>query len=212
MWAIRQKILPSKREQTTSVHGVFLTQTRGVSWILYSGSKIHKISDKRLSKYLCPLSLSRWFWRERSQGYNYFHISCQFGNASLWRVGTCRWRVDGDRRLSYWLNFVAAVRNIERRLDCVNVRPTFSQWERRWSPSSTWNYVSTRKQQNTLQLPTIKKIAVQGDIRCKVLAALFTVRYLLLSWAWIGLIEGCDWRKLVLIIYSLKWSTHWWNF
>ena len=73
---------------------------------------------------------------------------------------TCWWRVDGDRCLSYWLNFVAAILKIERRLDCINVRPKFSQWERRWSPSSTWNYVSTRKQQNTLQLTTFKKIAV----------------------------------------------------
>ena len=96
--------------------------------------------------------------------YSYFHIGCQFGSASPWRVSMCRWRVDGDRRLSYWLNFVAAVRKIERRLDCVNARPMFSQWERRRSPSSTWNYVSTRKQQNTLQLPTIKKIAVANEI------------------------------------------------
>ena len=78
-----------------------------------------------------------------------------------WRVGTCRWRVNAAHRLSYWLNFYAAVRKIERRLDCVNVRPTFRQWERIWSPSSTWNFVSICKQQNTLQLTTIKKIAVK---------------------------------------------------
>ena len=93
--------------------------------------------------------------------YSYFHIGSQFCSACLWRVGTCRWRVDRDRRLFYWLNFVTTVQKIERRLGCVNVRPSLlSQWERGWSPSSTWNYVSTRKQQNTLQLTTITKIAV----------------------------------------------------
>ena len=97
---------------------------------------------------------------EQGKKYSYFQIGSQFGSASPWRVGTCRWRVDGDRRLSYWLNFAVAVRRIEWRLDCVNVRPALSQWERRWSLSSTWNYVSTRKQQNTLQLTTIKKMAV----------------------------------------------------
>ena len=92
--------------------------------------------------------------------YSYYHIGSQFCSACRWYVGTCRWRVDGDCRLFYWLNSVTAVRKIERRLGWVNVRPTFSQWERRWSPSSTWNYVSTCKQQNTLQLTTITKIAV----------------------------------------------------
>ena len=92
-------------------------------------------------------------------------IGSQFISASPWRVGTCRWRVDGDRRLSNWLSFAAAVRKIEGRLDCVNVRPTLSQWQRRRSPSSTWNYVSTRKQQNTLQLTTIEKIAVWWKLR-----------------------------------------------
>ena len=65
---------------------------------------------------------------------------------------TCRhvWsRVDDDRRPSYSLNFVDAVRKIERLLDCVNVRPTFSQLP-----------VAPRKQQNTLQLTTIMEIAV----------------------------------------------------
>ena len=73
---------------------------------------------------------------------------------------TCQWRINGDCRLSYWLSFAAAVRRMERQLGCVNVRPTLSQWEGRWSPSSTWNYVSTRKQQSTLQLTPIMKIAV----------------------------------------------------
>ena len=89
--------------------------------------------------------------------YSKFLNGCQSGSACPWRVGTCQWRVDGDRRLSYWLDLLGAIRKIERRLNCVNVRSAFSQWERRWNPSSTWNYVSTRKQQNTLQLTTIKK-------------------------------------------------------
>ena len=92
--------------------------------------------------------------------YSSFHIGSQFCSACPWRIGTTRWRVDGDRLLFYWLNFVIAVRKIGRRLGCVNVRPTFSQWEREWSPSSTWNYVSTGKQQSILQLTTITKIAV----------------------------------------------------
>ena len=33
---------------------------------------------------------------------------------------------------------------------------------------------------------------VQGDIRCKVLAALCTVKYLLVTQAGAGLIEGCN--------------------
>ena len=33
---------------------------------------------------------------------------------------------------------------------------------------------------------------VQGDIQCKVLAALSTVKYLLVTWAGTGLIEGCN--------------------
>ena len=48
----------------------------------------------------------------------------------------------------------------EKSRDCVNVRSTFNQWERSSSPSSTRNYMSTRKQQNTVQLTTIMKIAV----------------------------------------------------
>ena len=66
--------------------------------------------------------------------------------------------IDGDRRLSHCLSFAAVVRKIVRRLEIAS--PTLSQWERRWSPSSTWNFVSTRKRQNTLHLTTIKKIAV----------------------------------------------------
>ena len=85
--------------------------------------------------------------------YSYFDIGSQSGSASPWRIGTCPWRDDGDRRLS-------AVRKMERRLGHVNVRPTLRQWEGRWSPSSTYNYVLTLKQQNTLQLTTIMKIAV----------------------------------------------------
>ena len=94
--------------------------------------------------------------------YSKFLNGCQSGSACPWRVGTCQWRVDGDRRLSYWLDLLGAIRKIERRLNCVNVRSAFNQWEKRRNPSSTWNYVSTRKQQNTLQLPTIKKFAVCG--------------------------------------------------
>ena len=45
---------------------------------------------------------------------------------------------------------------------------------------------------------------VQGDIRCKVLAALSTVKYLFITWAGTGLIEGCNWRKLILFIYSFS--------
>ena len=94
------------------------------------------------------------------QVYSKFLNSCQSGSTCPWCVGTCRWRVDGDRRLSYWLHLLGAIRKIERRLNCVNIRSAFSQWEKRRNPSSTWYYVSTRKQQNTLQLPTIKKFAV----------------------------------------------------
>ena len=102
--------------------------------------------------------------------YSKFLNGCQSGSACPWRVGTCQWRVDGDRRLSDWLDLLGAIRKIERRLNCVNVRSAFSQWEKRRNPSSTWNYVSTRKQQNTLQLPTIKKFAVRNllwEICCK---------------------------------------------
>ena len=95
-----------------------------------------------------------------SYWYSTFLNGCQSGSACPWRVDTCQWRVDGDRRLSYWLDLLGVIRKIERRLNCVDVRSGFSQWERRWNPSSTWNYVSTRKQQNTLQLTTIKKFAV----------------------------------------------------
>ena len=104
------------------------------------------------------------FHGSQSPVYSKFLNGCQSGSACPWRVGTCRWRVDEDRRLSYWLDLLGAIRKIEGRLNCVNVRSAFSQWERRWNPSSTWNYVSTRKQQNTLQLTTIKKFAVPPNI------------------------------------------------
>ena len=79
--------------------------------------------------------------------YSYFYIGSQFDGASPWLDGTCRWHVDGDRRLSYWLNFVAVVQ--KSRATVRLRRPTFSQWKIRWSPSSTCNYVSTRQLQNT---------------------------------------------------------------
>ena len=94
------------------------------------------------------------------EDYSKFLNGCQSGSACPWRVGTCQWGVDGDRHLSYWLDLLGAIRKVERRLNCVNVRSAFSQWEKRRNPSSTWNYMSTRKQQNTPQLPTIKKFAV----------------------------------------------------
>ena len=45
---------------------------------------------------------------------------------------------------------------------------------------------------------------VHGNIRCKVLAALSAVKYLIVTWAGTHLIEGCNWRKLVLVIYLLN--------
>ena len=120
-------------------------------------------------------------WRpasEKTSIYSKFLNGCQSGSACPWRVGTCQWRVDGDRRLSYWLDLLGVIRKIERWLTCANVRSGFSQWERRWNPSSTWNYVSTRKQQSTLQLTTIKKFAVSPPLgknqNCFWLVKLFT--------------------------------------
>ena len=42
---------------------------------------------------------------------------------------------------------------------------------------------------------------VQGDIRCKVLAALSTVDNL--SWNW-SIIEGCNRKKCMLVIFFIK--------
>ena len=118
--------------------------------------------------------------------YSKFLNGCHSGSACPWRVGTCQWRVDGDRRLSYWMDLLGVIRKIERRLNYVNVRSGFSQWERRWNPSSTWNYVSTRKQQNTLQLTTIKKFAIQlYSCRCLLFLRFFLrLYYWFMARAW----------------------------
>ena len=99
-------------------------------------------------------------WQRLCNNYSCFDIGSQFGSASPWRVCTCQSRVDRDRQLSCWLNYVSAIRKIEQRLDCINVRTVLSQWQRKWSLPSTCNYVSTHKQQNTLQLTSIMKVAV----------------------------------------------------
>ena len=129
--------------------------------------------------------------------YSYFQIGSQFGSASPWCVDICRWRVDGDCRLSYWLNFAVAVRRIEWWLDCMNIRPALSQWERRWSLSSMWNYVSTRKQQNTLQLTTIKKIAVTQK---ETLAVVMAAEHWAPAWSNRHVIIHCDNQAAVSII------------
>ena len=89
-----------------------------------------------------------------------FVIDSQFCIPSPWRVGRYQWRVNRDGRLSYWLNYVVAIRRIKRWLDCVNVRTVFSQWQRKWSSPSMCNYLSTHKQQNALQLTTDIEIAL----------------------------------------------------
>ena len=84
-------------------------------------------------------------------------VSARAGDESMGIAG---------RRLFNWLNSVAAIRKIERRLDFVNVRSPGSikvqPMIKKVIPSNACNYVSTRKQQSTLQLTTIStmKIAV----------------------------------------------------
>ena len=88
--------------------------------------------------------------------YGFFHIGCQFGSASPWRVGTCRWESPSFLLAEFWCCRSKNRETVRLRQRLTNVQPM----RKTLISSSTWNYVLTRKQQNTLQLTTIKKIAV----------------------------------------------------
>ena len=72
---------------------------------------------------------------------------------------TCRWGSP-----SFLLAEFCCCRWKNRITDCLNVRPTAEPMRKKVISLKHLNYVSTRKQQNTLRLTTIKKIAVKGQI------------------------------------------------
>ena len=105
----------SERESFQSLRSLPAQEAEGLEGLLTLSFLEDNI--KRTGFWSLPKTEDSLLKREgtkRIRPYSYFHIGSQFGSASLWRVGTCRWCVDGDCRLSHWLSFAASVRGTVR--------------------------------------------------------------------------------------------------